>query len=403
MRIARANAIPETAFVISLALTVLYGALQMAIIGFNQLSADGATFVGNHATVAYYSAPTAANKSYAQQVGQNAFVHASGQYSSPYDSNGTYEVDYNNPAAGQAGLGYGTVVSSFFPSSLLTQSKTIEPSQTSTSMTTPLGVCTTALLNIGPSAINSAQGTAVGLLQDSGLYATAQDQAQQNGQKLFKLVQDSKGSQALTLDTTVVGTQVQTLTEIQAELAVITADLKLLSGPFDPINGTTTGVSGSLDTTLGPLGATVTQDVIVGINKKLDDRVRKAYNAALNGTLTSDLLPTATGLPADVDATVSSLPPPIPMLVAPVLSTLESQVTTSVTTTGAFLNATSWSAAGSGGGTLGSEVSGLQTTLQQLPSPVGGLFSPDGPLMGLSALEATLKNVDSQAPVSCPS
>lgn len=42
-------ALPETALILSLSLILLFGASQMAIIGYTQASADGASFVGAHA------------------------------------------------------------------------------------------------------------------------------------------------------------------------------------------------------------------------------------------------------------------------------------------------------------------------------------------------------------------
>lgn len=42
-------ALPETALILSVALIVLFGASQMAVIGFTQAAADGASFVGAHA------------------------------------------------------------------------------------------------------------------------------------------------------------------------------------------------------------------------------------------------------------------------------------------------------------------------------------------------------------------
>lgn len=48
-RTMRGAALPETALVLSLALIVLFGTSQMAIVAFTQASADGAAFLGAHA------------------------------------------------------------------------------------------------------------------------------------------------------------------------------------------------------------------------------------------------------------------------------------------------------------------------------------------------------------------
>jgi hypothetical protein len=47
----RGNALPETALVVSLALLLLLGAVQQAILGFDQIAADGASFMGAEKSV----------------------------------------------------------------------------------------------------------------------------------------------------------------------------------------------------------------------------------------------------------------------------------------------------------------------------------------------------------------
>jgi len=49
--LARANALPETALVVSLSLLLLFGAVQEALFGFDQIAADGATFMGAQKSV----------------------------------------------------------------------------------------------------------------------------------------------------------------------------------------------------------------------------------------------------------------------------------------------------------------------------------------------------------------
>ena len=58
----RANAVPETALVVSFTLLILYATIQFATTAFYQISADGATFVAAHDTVQSVGDPTSANQ-----------------------------------------------------------------------------------------------------------------------------------------------------------------------------------------------------------------------------------------------------------------------------------------------------------------------------------------------------
>ncbi|MEA2663761.1 MAG: hypothetical protein QOI11_705 [Candidatus Eremiobacteraeota bacterium] len=51
MKFSRGAALPETVVVLGLSLTLLYGTFELGLIGYTQLSADGAAFVAAHAAV----------------------------------------------------------------------------------------------------------------------------------------------------------------------------------------------------------------------------------------------------------------------------------------------------------------------------------------------------------------
>lgn len=57
---ARANAMPEMALTIGLLFLLLFGGINMALLGYNQLQADGATYVAARAAAAHPTAPSAA-------------------------------------------------------------------------------------------------------------------------------------------------------------------------------------------------------------------------------------------------------------------------------------------------------------------------------------------------------
>ena len=46
MRIQRGNALPETMIVATFMMLMLFGTLNLAILGYNQVQADGASFIG---------------------------------------------------------------------------------------------------------------------------------------------------------------------------------------------------------------------------------------------------------------------------------------------------------------------------------------------------------------------
>jgi hypothetical protein len=116
----RANALPETAFVMALALIVVFGCIQVALAGFDQLNADGAAFMGAHSAVA--QDPSSPSGPYANQVGQSVFPHtASNAQTISNPTTDTTESVFRQTFSTMA-------FSRFLDSGFLTTSRIIEPS-----------------------------------------------------------------------------------------------------------------------------------------------------------------------------------------------------------------------------------------------------------------------------------
>jgi hypothetical protein len=77
MRLSRANALPETALVLSLVMLLLSAAIQSAAAAYTEISADGAAFVSAHGAVQHYAAPNVAASpgiaTLAQTIAHNVF------------------------------------------------------------------------------------------------------------------------------------------------------------------------------------------------------------------------------------------------------------------------------------------------------------------------------------------
>ena len=117
----RGNALPETALVMALLLLLIFGSVQMAVAGFDQLSADGSAFIGAHSAVA--EDPTAPTVAYANQIASSIFPHtASNALTMQTPSPDTAEMDFSQS---YRGIGF----SKFLSSGLTTQSRIIEPDQ----------------------------------------------------------------------------------------------------------------------------------------------------------------------------------------------------------------------------------------------------------------------------------
>jgi hypothetical protein len=156
----RANALPETVLVISLVLTVLFGIVEMALIAFFQISADGASFMGAQKSVAFQGG--AANLASAQQIATGIFSHvAAGEVSVatplPASTSGAvFETDVTKtaPNIGIAG----------FPHTLPIQSRTVEPGVATSSSSGPIAFCSSTA---GGSSVfslaNTVNGVAAGV------------------------------------------------------------------------------------------------------------------------------------------------------------------------------------------------------------------------------------------------
>ncbi|HTD33195.1 MAG TPA: hypothetical protein VK665_06025 [Candidatus Elarobacter sp.] len=90
MKASRGAAVPETAVVLGVILTLLFGTFELGIIGLAQLGGDGAAFVAAHASV-LGNDPNAAIQGPFPTVAQNATVSV--QQSQPDTT--TVPVDYN--------------------------------------------------------------------------------------------------------------------------------------------------------------------------------------------------------------------------------------------------------------------------------------------------------------------
>ena len=90
MKLSRGGAVPETAVVLGVVLTLLFGTFELGIIGLLQLGGDGAAFVAAHASV-LGNDPNAAIAGPFPVVAQNAAVDVQSSQPDPT----TVAVDYN--------------------------------------------------------------------------------------------------------------------------------------------------------------------------------------------------------------------------------------------------------------------------------------------------------------------
>jgi hypothetical protein len=112
--------------VLSFTLLTLFGIVQLATTAFYQVSADGATFVAAHDTVATYGDPTTSNASAAQSSGTTAFKRiVAGSISVLNPSSSTFETDVSQQVPGISALGNA--------SALTVSSRLVEESTGSTS------------------------------------------------------------------------------------------------------------------------------------------------------------------------------------------------------------------------------------------------------------------------------
>jgi hypothetical protein len=163
----RANALPETVLVLSLVLTVLFGIVEMALIAFFQISADGAAFMGAEKSVALDG--VSASLASAQQIATSVFSHVNANEVSVATPGPTstspalFETDVTKtaPNIGLAG----------FPHSLPIQARTVEPGVASGTSQGPINFCSktsggSAVFSIANS-VNGATGSLTPIVNDT--------------------------------------------------------------------------------------------------------------------------------------------------------------------------------------------------------------------------------------------
>jgi hypothetical protein len=256
LRITRGNTIPETALVISLVLLVTFGIVQYALVGFNQLGADGATFVGDHAAVAYYQGPTAANAKYAQQIGSANFPHASTAFTAYVPANHTYELRSNTSYASHNFFGQ------FFPSTIAAHSRIVEPSASTTGNTTTgndPSTCVTAAEQI-------AYGTGMGaqnilsktVTLPGGVTFTNGVQGAINGvstgaQQLYNIVPDKNGNAAISYTNGTLSTELNAINAINTDFQTTVTGLKNINTVLRPFGALATPLEQGISSQLSPL------------------------------------------------------------------------------------------------------------------------------------------------------
>jgi hypothetical protein len=240
----RANTIPEMALVLSLVMLMLFGIVQYALVGFNQIGVDGAAFVGDHAAVAYYSSPTTSNVAYAQQVGLANFPQTGkSTYTASIPASGDYEMNLSSSTTVIGGM------TNLFPSTVSARSRIIEPSQSQASTNTPPGQCANAAENItynGTSILNSSAVDLLGNIPTDQLYNVVTV----NGVSKLQVNQSvlSNAPTALGTFSTNLNNTVSQLTTISNTLAAINAIV--------PGLGTSLGTT--ISTSISPLLASAT-------------------------------------------------------------------------------------------------------------------------------------------------
>jgi hypothetical protein len=271
----RGNAVPETALTVSFSLLVLYGTVQLATTAFYQISADGASFVGAHDTVAALGSPTAANRSSAVTAAGSSFARIVGSSISVLNPSGsTFETDVSQQVPGISAIGN--------PAALTVTSRLVEESAgTSSATPAPLLNCTQAALNIVNGANNSVLSSApVGLLQSGSLL--------------------SQSSNVLSLNTGALTTRANLLTGVGTDLTSTVTSLGALPGSLSALTSTPV---------LGPILATI----LTPVQNLLSTGLEAPLKAALGGTFN------ATSSLSTIDAQLTTL---ITSLVGPLLGSL---------------------------------------------------------------------------------
>jgi hypothetical protein len=266
------------ALVISLIMVTLFGVIEYALTGFNQIGADGAAFVGDHSTVAEYAGNPTINQGnvYGQLVGQANFPQSSG-YNASVPKNNTFELDLSSSQKVVDDV-------TLFPSTVATRSRVIEPAQTSTTTTVPQGQCASFAENI------TYKGTTI--LSRKVRLLSALPGTTGAGAALYTTVQDTKGHSALEF----AGGTLSSDTELAA-LNTISTDFSTAASNL-----------ASISTVLNAVGATTTA---AGISAQISPLLLSAtggtYSAAGGGTITVTTPLTSSQFAAQVSASTTAI------------------------------------------------------------------------------------------------
>ena len=91
----------ETAIVVTMALLVITGAMQLAVAGYSQATTEGAAFVGAHAAAINSSGSLSSDKSYGLSVANKGFPGIpAAQFSMTYPTTNTIQVIVQSSAGG---------------------------------------------------------------------------------------------------------------------------------------------------------------------------------------------------------------------------------------------------------------------------------------------------------------
>jgi hypothetical protein len=308
-RIERANALPETALVLGLAVTVLYGVVQMALLGFTQISADGAAFVGAHETVAKYGGPTSSNFPYTTTAAKAVFPHLGATFAPSIPANGAYETDVTTVAPA-------VLTGIFGPTTA--KARTIEPSTSIANTGTPLGACATGAINLTGNVVNGTLTKTVGLLQSTTTGAS----------QIINVGQDVNGNTAVILNPTssVLGAHVQLYQTIGTQLQIVSGVLNTLSGLLSTarLGGLLGALIDPLTTSLNTVIQTAVQDALAGVPTATLQTDLSNITTTLNNTAT------ANPLNLTLQTLLNALLTPITTVLDPALTAIDNATQTLV-------------------------------------------------------------------------
>jgi hypothetical protein len=250
----RANAVPETALVVSFTLLTLYGTIQLATTAFYQMSADGASFVAAHDTVQSVGDPTSANASAAGTTASTAFEKiVKSSVSALNPSASTFEADVTQSVPGITALGNATP--------LTISSRLIETSAGSATAS-PLSNCAQGSLNlVGGGATKLLNNVPVGLLQGGTLESVS--------------ALSGSATATMNLNTTALTTRLSTLNTVSSSVSSVVSTLKSLQ-----VSLSTLGSLPLIGAILAPLVSTLQTN----ISSDLQAPVANAFSGTFSAT-----------------------------------------------------------------------------------------------------------------------